>query len=277
MKKIRLLILFFSFTSFTDIAFGQCVQGQTFTCFDQQDADKIFKDLTSAFAPTTVSGANSLGNVFGVELGLVLTASQAPNTQEVVESYNSDFEVPFIPMAGISGIVSLPFGLGIEGTFIPKVNIEDEGSFQSFNIGARWTITDIFPMDRLKVILRTSYMTADATYTYEEDTGNLIAGTVTESADFDVEIFEVGVAVGFAFKFFEPYFGASDLQSSGDVYATGSSTGSLIISDINQSSKTAGLRVYTGVLFKLPALRLGAEIATFDGIERASIKIAFKL
>lgn len=251
-----------------------CLNGQAFTCFDQEDADKVFTDLTSAFAPTTVSGASSLGKIYGVELGLVVSASRAPNNQEVIESYGSDFEIPGIPMAGISGIVSLPFGIGVESTFVPKVDLGDDGSFESFNIGARWTITDVFPMGLLKVAVRTSLIKSKATFNYEEE--GSILGTVNESAEFDVEVFEVGAAIGLNFRVVEPYIGASDLQARGSVFAQGTSSNNVPIDDVDQSAEAKGLRVYGGVLFKLPLFRIGAEVAQFDDVERASVKFAFK-
>jgi hypothetical protein len=255
---------------------AQCVTGgYAFTCFDQEDADKVFKDLTSAFAPTTVSGASSLGKVFGVELGLVVSASQAPNTQEVIDSYGSDFDIPGIPMAGISGIVTLPYGIGIESTIIPKIDIGDEGSFESLNLGARWTITDMFPMGLLKIAVRSSLIKSKATFNYEED-GGLAFGTVNETADFDIEVFEVGAVIGLNFKVVEPYIGASDLQAKGNIFATGTSSIQGNLATIDEDAEAAGIRAYAGVLFKLPLLRIGAEVATFEDVARGSVKIAFK-
>ena len=276
----RLAILFlalnFLFWLTPNFAQAQCIGGYGFTCFDQEDADKVFKDLTSAFAPTTVSGASSLGKIFGVELGLVVSASRAPNTQEVLDSYGSDFEIPGIPMAGISGILTLPYGIGIESTIIPKIDIGDEGSFESLNLGARWTITDMFPMGLLKIAVRTSLIKSSATFNYEEDTGGAL-GTVNETADFDVEVFEVGAVIGLNFKVVEPYIGASDLQARGSILATGTSnSGTLPLLAVDEEAEAAGLRAYAGVLFKLPLLRIGAEVATFEGVERGSVKIAFK-
>ena len=274
------LALIFSFLMIlllnSNTAWAQCSEGQAFTCFDQEDADKVFKDLTSAFAPTTVSGAGTLGKIFGVELGLVVSASKAPNTQEVIDSYGSDFEIPGIPMAGISAMVTLPYGIGVEGTFIPKIDIADQGSFESLNIGARWTITELFPMGLLKIAIKSSLMTSNASFTQTEVTTSPISGTVTETANFDVEIFEVGAVLGLNFKIIEPYVGASDLKSNGSIVATGTSTGTLIIPDVNEESEAFGLRVYGGVLIKLPFMRIGAEVGRFEEVERASIKFAFK-
>lgn len=258
-----------------NMAQAQCIGGYAFTCFNQQDADKVFKDLTSAFAPTTVSGASSLGKVFGVELGLVVSASRAPNTQDVLDSYGSDFDIPGIPMAGISGVVTLPYGIGIESTIIPKVDLGSSGSFESLNLGARWTITDIFPMGLLNIAVRTSLMKSNATFNYEEDTGGVL-GTVNETAKFDIDVFEVGAVIGLNFKVIEPYIGASDLQARGGITANGTSSTTGALPNVDESSSASGLRAYAGVLFKLPLLRIGAEVATFEGVERASVKLAFK-
>ncbi len=257
-------------------AYAQCNAGQAFTCFDQEDADAVYKDLTSAFAPTAVSGASSLGKIFGVELGLVISASRAPNTERVVQSYGSDFEIPAIPTAGISGIFTLPYGIGIEGSFVPKVDISDYGSFESLNIGARWTITDMFPMGFFKIAVRGSYLSSKASLTQEEDTGTPGIGIVTETADFAVDITEMGAVIGFNLKVVEPYIGFSNLSSDGTIQAQGTSSGGASIPNIDEASSISGTRAYAGVLFKLPVMRLGAEVATFEDIERASIKIAFK-
>lgn len=269
-------LLMFSFFFASEKSYAQCAEGQAFTCFNQADADLIFKDLTSAFAPTTVSGASSLGKIFGAEVGLVVSASRAPNTQQVIESYGSDFEVPGIPMAGISAIFTLPYGIGAEGTFIPKIDIGEEGSFQSLNIGARWTLTDIFPLGLVNIAFRTSLIKSDASFTKEEVTSSPLTGTVTETANFDISVFEIGAVVGLNFKFIEPYIGVSDLRSDGNLKASGTSTGALIIPNVDESAKSSGLRYYGGVLIKIPLMRIGAEVASYDSIERASVKFAFK-
>lgn len=269
-------LMCFSFLCFSNSAWAQCADGQTFTCFDQADADKVFMDLTSAFAPTTVSGAGSLGKVFGVELGLVVSASKAPNTQEVVESYGSDFDIPGIPMAGISAVATMPMGFGIEGSFVPKLNLGDEASFESFNIGARWTVTDLFPMGVLKIALKTSVMQSKAAFSKEDDTGSPITGTVSETAEFNINILEIGAVLGLNLGFVEPYVGASDIRSEGTLHASGSSTGAIIIPDVDEASNSSGLRVYGGLVFKIPLMRIGAELSSFENIQRASVKIAFK-
>lgn len=263
------------------LAHGQCVPGSqgtgtAFTCFDQEDADKVFIDLTSAFAPTTVSGAGSLGKLFGVEVGLMVAASQAPNIQEVVDEYDSNIDIPGIPMAGITAVTTLPYGIGIEGSFVPKVDIDDEGSFQSLNLGVRWTVTDIIPMGLINVALKAGVMDASAEYTHSEDTGNLIYGTVTENARFDIRIKEVGAVVGLNFKIFEPFIGASSLESDGSLHADGSSSTGAPIDNVNEQATASGVKAYGGVVVKLPFMRISTQIGTFQDVQSAAIKFAAK-
>lgn len=251
--------------------------GRVFSCFNQSEVDSVFLDLTSAFAPASVIGAGSLGKVFGIELGLVVSASEAPNTERIVQQYDPDLEIPGIPMAGLSGIISLPYGLGAEVTVIPKVDLGDEGSFESLSLGARWTLTDIFPLGILNIALRSSLLTSNANYTYSEDSGNILIGTVTEDAEFDIKTFEIGAVFGLKFRLLEPYAGFSVIESSGGLKVdTTSTTGSANNEDIDESSSAEGVRAYGGLTFKLPLIRLGLEVAHFQDINRASFKLGFK-
>lgn len=264
----------------TTLAHAQCSPGSSggpsYTCLTPSDVDKVFEDLTSAFAPAAGMGAQTLGKVFGVELGLVISASEANNTEAVVQQYDSSMEVPLIPMAGIVAAISLPNGIGITSTFIPKVEF-DENSFQSFSLGGQWNITEMFPLGMIHLAIKANILSADAYLEHSEDTGTVLYGVVTEKADFDMKMTEFGALASLNLRFFEPYLGISTLKSTGGVYAEGSATGPASVPTVDEDSDSSGVRAYVGALFKLPGLRIGAEISNYRDINRASLKLSFKL
>lgn len=259
--------------------FAHAQSNVIFTNFSPQDFEDVNEDLTSAFTHTTHNGAASLGKIFGIEVGLVLGLVEANNLERVSQSTSSSSEgIPYLPSAGISGAIGLPFGLGAEVNLIPEIDEIEDAKFENFSIAARWSITDMFPLkggfSKLKLALRASHGNSETTYA---TTGNeALLGNYTASADFKTETTEFTFLVGYDLSWFEPYLSVGSVKSNGDLFAE-------TVSDLqgtdtaNYAAEFNGTRVVLGLAFKLPILRLGFEYSQIADAPRLTTKIAFKL
>jgi hypothetical protein len=248
--------------------------------FGKEEFDLASKDLTSAFLHTTNSGGSSLGNIWGFEVGLVFGGLESDNLRTAAESASGEpqDDLKYLPYAGLIGGVSLPFGIGAEVSLIPEVDIgEGDGSFGSYSGSLRWTVTDFIPLvgsfSPLKITARLSYGTTD--FVYET---SLNGGTSKETAEFNIENTEYGVTAGFNLFILEPYVGLSHVSSKSSMDAA--TTNPIIpvnLREKNLRSSLSGTRGMVGLLFKLPLLRFGLEMSNYQGVNRYTGKISFKI
>ena len=272
--KITLLVCttLFSFSTWAQ-------DGNVFTDpdFGQEQFELASEDLSAAFLHTTNSGGSSLGKLFGLEVGLVFGALESDNLASAVEEATGEEREEFelLPYAGLIGAIALPFGIGAEVSLIPEVDIED-GVFSSFSLSARWSLTDFIPLvgsfSPLKIVARAAYGSTDFNYEFSA------IGNSTEMADFNVTNTEIGITAGFNLFVLEPYVGLSSVRSSTELNAN---TDNLLLPETLRSrsfsNDLSGTRALAGVLFKFPLLRLGVEVSNYQGLNRFTGKLSFKI
>ena len=274
--KISLLISAFLFTT---TAFAQSSGIFTDEDFGEEEFKAASKDLSAAFLHTTNSGGSSLGNLWGVELGLVFGGLESRNLQMAAESATEQEqdELKYLPYAGLIAGVSLPFGIGAEASLIPETDIGD-GSFSNLSLSARWSITDLIPIvgsfSPLKIVARVSYGQTDFAYLT-----SLTGGRSTEDADFSVKNLEIGATAGFSLFILEPYVGISTVQSESELNASSDLSIPIpgLVNERRLTDDRSGTRVLGGLLFKFPLMRFGLEVSNYQGINRYTGKLSFKI
>jgi len=245
--------------------------------FGNEEFDLASKDLTSAFLHTTNSGGSSLGSIWGVEAGLVFGALESDNLRAAAESASGEEQedLKYLPYAGIVAGVSLPFGIGAELSMIPEVDVADV-SLGSYSGSLRWTVTDFIPFvggfSPLKITARASYGSTDVSYETSLNGGS------TETADFSIKNTEFGVTAGFNLFILEPYIGLSTVNSKTRLDAeTNNPLVPVNLREKNLRASLSGTRALAGLLFKLPLLRFGLEVSNYQGMNRYTGKISFKI
>lgn len=237
--------------------------------FDQRDFNDISKDLTGAFSFTTNSSASSLGSLWGVEVGLVAGVTPADNIKRIAEEKSGDAqdELKYLPSGGLIGGVALPFGIGFEANFIPKLEFGD-ASFSNTQLAARWEITDVVPIvgtfSPLKLAIRLSHGSARFDY---------ISGE--ESADISLDTTEIAAMASVKLLLIEPYLNLSHVKSTADLNAESKNPAFPVSRSFDSSFK--GTKLTAGLLFKLAIIRFGFEYSTLNDIERYTAKFSFKI
>ena len=117
----------------------------SFTNITADDFDKIVKEFSANSQFTTVSPASSLGQTWGVELGVIGGLTDTPDIQSVVNRADpsSAADLDRFPHASILAAVSVPFGITAEAAFVPKIT-RDNINYQQFGGAVKWTFTDVF-------------------------------------------------------------------------------------------------------------------------------------
>src|SRR5687768_15622569 len=89
-------------------SFGAQAQSLKFDQIDQSDLDAITKEFTANFAHSTVSGASSLGDVFGVEVALIGGMTKTPEIDRRVKEVDANASVGQLANAVLAAQFSVP-------------------------------------------------------------------------------------------------------------------------------------------------------------------------
>jgi len=219
--------------------------------------------FSSNFQMTTVSGASSLGLIFGFELGLVAGVSQIPEIQKIDASAGDS-----MPHAGLMAVVSVPFGITGELMLIPGISIGD-GELSNTGIGLKWTLTNtLLSIPMVDVALR--YQMTDTKFEYKQD----VSGTQT-TVEFSDKITSLQVLVGLTtLPIVKPYIGLGTVSADGEFNVQGSNTIFNFTASTTASKKLSDSIMLLGVEVNLLFFKLGLEYSSLFGSDRFTGKLA---
>ncbi len=267
MKKFKytrfLAVLTFCVLSFPLTATASSPLFYNLTTDDYKGA---LKDISSAWSYTSVSGASSLGHIFGFELGVIGGGADTPKVNSLSQSAGAG-SIAQLPSAALFGAITVPYGLTVEAEGIPDTTVAGV-SAQSESLALKWTFSQMLnlPVD----------LSVKAFGTWDEfkfagnvGTSPSVYTTFDLNDDMSGAVFEVSKKL----LFFEPYAKAGIIQASGKMDITGStqvfSTG--VMSD---TENVTGNILMVGADFNLGILRLGAEVGSVFNDTRAAAKIS---
>ncbi len=257
---IKFFSIFLIFVSIHSVAadFG-------FSNITQAEMENIVNEFSVNFAPTSVSGAASLGKVFGFELGFVGGATKAPNVEAYAERTTSQDAPNSLPHALIFAAVSLPYGFTVEAGGAPKVKIEG-GDFNYGFFGAKWTFFDTLFDAALKLNV------GKVGFSFAQNSGG-VNGTV----DFQDTIQTFMIMASKNFVFIEPYVGIGSIKTDGKIKVTGTGTvfDTTYTSAQEATQSPSGSYFAVGANMNLFVLKFGLEIAKGFGTQSVSAKFAF--
>lgn len=257
------------------VLFSARVQAQSISLqnLTEDDFKKAIGDLSANFLHTSVSGAGTLGHIFGFEIGVVGGQTNTPHLNEVVQKGDPSSSAKNLPHGEILGVITVPYGLTVELGIVPKVGSE-KFKFNSTALAVKWTATDSVLVDLpVSLALKASYTKAGATFMQELPA---FPGNSTEFK-FDNTSTMLAALVSKDLAIFEPYFGIGLVNSKGDLSASGPGT---LFDPSYSSSQSASLsRSSTlwmvGTEIKLVFAKLGAEYSSVYGANRISGKLSF--
>ncbi|MCB0361778.1 MAG: hypothetical protein KDD35_03615 [Bdellovibrionales bacterium] len=246
-----------------------------FDNIDQSDLKKIIGDFSGNFTHTNVSGAGSLGKLFGFELGLGGGASTTPGINSLVKETDPNASEGALIHGGLLAQVSVPFGLSVEASLIPSTG-GDDLKISNTGIGIKWTMTDaVFNLPfHLALKASATKTTLDfATIVNNASTGNL---PVDSKMEFSSSSTALSLIASKDLLIFEPYFGLGMVQSSGDLAITGAGNvfDTTLTASQSASAKTSGVTYFVGSELKLIFLKLGVEYSKVIDVTRVTGKLA---
>jgi hypothetical protein len=240
------------------------------TNLTQDDYKGLVGDFTADTVHTSVSGAGTLGHLFGFEIGLVGGVTNTPKINELVKKAGTDSDVPRLPHGELLGIVTVPFGISVEAGFIPKVGGADF-KFSSYNLAAKWTFTEL--LTDLPLSMAVKAQTGKANLNFDAT----IQSTPTHF-DFTNTTTALEFLVSKDLGILEPYLMLGTVSGNGKMNVTGSSQ---VFQDpdmqaaMSASAKRSSGMWALGTELKLVIFKAGLEYSRLFGTNSFTGKLSF--
>lgn len=238
----------------------------------EQDMTDIANDFTGVFAPTSVSGANTLGSIFGFELGLVGSGTKAEKIERIVKREDPTADIPFLPSGGLLGRLTVPFGLTVEALLIPEVG-DDDFKFQNTSLALMWTPTETL-LSFLPLSLATKVHFTQTSLKFKQTDPGIPGGTVQVDSEFKNTITGIQFLVSKNLLLVEPYAGVGFIQGDGELSVKGSAPAFNFTASDSASKKVDGAQFFAGAELKLLIFKIGAEYSKHLDVNRYSLKLA---
>ncbi len=275
MSFVTSFISFFTASLFiaSSAAFGA---GPGFTNLTQDDFDKVINELSANSTFHSVTGAGSLGSVFGVEVGLVGGLTNTPEINRLSKTVDASADVGRLPHASLLAAVSVPLGFTGELLVFPSVSVGDI-KYQQFGGAIKWTATEalVLPFN----LAARAFITKNE-ISFKQTLNNATTGNVPVEVTVAQENSQTGLQllVSPNLPVFEPYAGIGIVSAKGKVAMTGATTGTIFgfTSAQNAESSPSSTQYLLGLNVNLLILNIGIEYSRAFGTDSYNAKFGFK-
>lgn len=248
---------------------------------DQTDLDNVTKELSANFVHTTVSDAASLGDIWGIELGIVGGITQTPKLEALVKEVDPNTKVSYLPHGGLMGIIGVPFGLSGEFTFIPKKTFSDV-TVENKSMAIKWSFGEfVLPNPILDMALRVHYSKSDLSYKQTINNSTTSNQNVESTVKFDSKTWGANLSFSADLIFVSPFAGFGFVKSDSDVEVVAQTGATIFSQTLNLSntqkatSSNSSAHLFAGVQFNLFLLHLSAEISRVFSTTSYTGKLSF--
>jgi hypothetical protein len=246
-------------------------QSPAFDDLSNGDAANIIGEFSANFVHTTVSGASPLGTLFGFDVGLVAGLTQTSEIDRLTQAANANSSASQIYHGAIIGMVSVPFGITVEGSFIPNVGSSDF-RFHNVGLGAKWSLTSSIIELPLSLALRGHFMSTslsfDQTVVGVESTVSLEDKVLGLQA-LASKALSIGIAS------IEPFVGLGYISGDGSLSVTGAGALNVFYNGaVAYSSRPSSAQFLVGGEAQIMFAKVGFEYSRQFNVNRYTGKLA---
>lgn len=235
---------------------------------DQGAFKKVIGNFSANFNHTSVSGAESLGTIFGFEVGFVGGTTRSPDLQSLALAADSSAQADRLPHGELLGVLTVPAGLTVEAGWLPKIGSRDF-QYRTFSAALKWTPTDTLLDWPFNFAIK-----GHVTATNLKFNAN-VSGTSTDF-DYDNSILGLTALVSKNLGIVEPYAGLGLLRAKGTLDASSSAVFDAGYTLANSASeKNSSGELLLGAEVKLILVKLGFEYARLFDASQYNAKLSF--
>ncbi len=251
--------------------------GPGFNNISQDDFDKIIKELSANSSYHSVTGASTLGTIFGFEFGIVGGLTNTPDINSYSKQVDAAADISRLPHASILAAVSVPFGFTGELLLFPEMSVGDV-KYQQFGGSVKWTATEALVLP-FNLAVR-AFVTSNK-LSFEQTVSNASTGGVPANMTVTQENSQMGLQLlaSPSLPFVEPYIGVGTIKATGNLKVSGTATGTIFdptftTSQSAESSPTS-TQLLLGVNANLLVAKIGLEYSRAFGTDSYNFKLGF--
>lgn len=262
MRNLKILTTLFAFLV-SPLVSAQDFQFPTLT---KQELEKSSKEFLTNFTHTSVSGASSLGSIWGFEVGILGGITDAPETGKLIRKADPDSDIDSLPHAGLLGRVTVPFGLTFEASLIPKIKMDD-AEFSQMSLAAQWNFFS-FPFIDLAAKAHYSKGSLEFNQTIDSDADGQV--------NYDHNTFGIMAMASANALIVEPYAGLGFVTGDSEMDFTASSGNDLFdfTSERSASVEETSSHIVLGAEVSLLILNFGLEYSRMFDTSRYTGKLS---
>lgn len=251
------------------LSIGALAQDIPLQNLTSEDVKNLVKETSANFNHTSVSGASSLGTIWGFEIGVVGGVTKTPKIDALVKQAEPQTKADQIPHGELLGRLTVPAGVTVEAGFIPKIGKEDF-KFSTLSLGVMWTPTDVL-LDWPVSVAGKLHLTK-TNLDFKDTVGSPPVDTTFK---YESTTTVLSLLVSKNFVMVEPYAGILFGQTKGDLDVTGSSTVFAgATGQTSASGKSSGTGFMIGTELKLLVFKAGIEYSRLFDTGRFTGKLA---
>lgn len=236
-----------------------------FEDLSREDLENIVGDFSAVSVHTTVSGAEPLGEVWGLEVGMLGGVSQADEIDAIFVREGVAAEADYLPRGLLFGRLSTPLNLTLEAGILPQIGNE-EFEFSLKSAALMWSSGTWLPLD-LAVKGHISW----SDVSFEQQVNSL-----DTQVDYENTVQGIELIASYSFPFLDPYIGLGYLEGNGDMTIAGTDNFYNFTTSQSASAKNTGMEFFIGFELDL-ILKLGLEYAERFGESTYTAKLSFDL
>lgn len=180
------------------------------------DYARVVGEFSAGARHTTVSGARPLGDIFGIEAGIVLGATNTPEVNKLVKQADASASVGQVPHGTIYAAVSVPFAITAELAWLPYAG-PSSFKFNQLSLAVKWTLSELFFELPVDVAIKGQVGRAGLKFDAQP-------GGVPTHFDYENTLFGGEVFVSKDLGIVSPYVSFGTLKATGKMNVSGSSS-----------------------------------------------------
>lgn len=250
--------------------------GPAFNNLTQSDFDNAIRELSGNSTYHSVTGAASLGTLFGVEVGFIGGLTSSAEIDKLSKQVDPNASMGQLPHASLLAAVSVPMGFTVEALLFPSISV-GEIKYQQFGGSLKWTSGSILMLP-FNLAARAFFTKNEMSF--GQTLNNASTGNVPVAVDVKQENSQFGVQLLASpnLPIIEPYIGIGTVSAKGSLAVSGATTGTIFgfTSAQKAESSPTSTQFILGLNANLLLLNLGIEYNRVFATDSYNLKLGFR-
>lgn len=250
--------------------------GPGFDNLSQGDFDNAIRELSGNSTYHSVTGAGTLGSIFGIEVGVVGGLTSTPEINAYSKRVDASADISRLPHASLLVGVSVPMGFTGELLLFPEVTLSDI-KYQQFGGSVKWTATELLVLP-FNLAVR-GFVTSNK-MSFQQTLNNASTGNTPVQVTVAQDNSQMGLQLLASpnLPFIEPYAGVGFIKATGKLAVSGATTGTIFNFTSAQSAESSPTttQFLLGINANLLILNLGLEYSRAFATDSYNFKLGFR-